>query len=732
MAIDAVTIRFATSGVQEVQSAFARVSTQLRKFEEQATRESERGARSRSGVTRNEEREKERAYRKLQQDVERLERQKTKDTESEAKRREAIARRSSEQAGRYAAQQAREEIREAERVSRAVEREEERKMRIRIRSSELAGRAAAREAQEEIRARESVSRRRGQVVSRSVAGIAGTAATIGGATLGLGGGMFIADAGRRQLSAERAAALLANSATIGGVAPAGANVQNILAQASATASATGVNKEDLIGSVQNYVAKSSDFAGGMANMGFFARLSQASGSRLEDITGAAGILRAQNKNLSTSDMRQMLLDMTEQGKQGAVEISDMAHLAGGLGSTRGLYQGSATENQRKLLALSQIARTESESPEEAATAVKDMGIQAVKKATGKDAPAWLRNAVDAKTGLIKGGPEALIEAALKGTGGNLGELEKTFDARGVKPFMRLAPIFNEAGGGDRGLAAVRAEMGPIMNAKGSEADMNKQFDAVMSTPGARFALAVTKLQELLMQKLEPAFVHLAEDTLPKLMPVFEDVIRAGDKFATWFADNPLKGIGAVIEIAVAKEIATASIGKGIEKAFSNSLGQASIAVGSMAVAAQLVKLAVEADVEHQGRKQGESVVATTSAVADIGSTPKTPEGLRQLKEIRDKVKGEVDRSRSEVGKTGALESVFQGVAQVGQFVAGGTFADDMVQKKVQEQARLYDQNAAALLKLNKAIDALEKNLSNPPHPVKSTAPHNTITDRPVS
>ena len=325
------------------------------------------------------------------------------------------------------------------------------------RATAIAEREATRRAEVSERTAERYRRGIGRSAAAGLGNVFGGAATLAGGALAIGGGFAIADAVRGQMSAERAAALLSNSATIGGKTPAGATTPEILARASIISKETGTDKGEIIGAVQNYVAKSSDFAGGMANAGFFAKLAKASGTRLEDITGAAGILRAQNKGLSADDMKQMLLDLVEQGKQGAVEINDLAHLAGGLGSTRGLYKGSQTENQRKLLALAQITRTESESAEEAATAVKDLGSEALKKSAGKKAPAWLKAVT--KGGTIAS-PEELIEASLRGTGGNLGELTGIYGQRGVKAFMRLAPLYNAAGGGDKGIAAVRAEMNP--------------------------------------------------------------------------------------------------------------------------------------------------------------------------------------------------------------------------------------------------------------------------------
>jgi hypothetical protein len=548
MAIDPVIIDFAVRGMADVSKAFETVESRIAKLERQSTAGTASESRKRIAAAQSETTAREKSSAKLAASVK-------KDEKA---------------AGKAVSDEAKKAAKEAERL-------EAYKLRMRIRSSEMAGRYAARQAAEEVRAAQRatdawgrVGRRTGAIAGGTIGRLTSGLGGMASATMGIGSGVLVADAIKRQLSAERSAALLVNSATIGGKPAAGATTENILGQASQVSKMTGLDKTDLIASVQNYVAKSSDFEGGMANMGFFAKLAKGSGSSLEDITGAAGILRAQNKNLSAADMRQMLLDIVEQGKQGAVEINDLAHLAGGLGATRGLYAGSQTENQRKLLALSQITRTESESPEEAATSVKDLGIEAL---NGKHRSALAAMGVQFTKGGQIGSLEDLIEKSLIGTGGDLGKLEGLFGARGVKTFMRLAPIFNAAGGGEKGIAAVNAEMGPIMNARGSMAQMDQAFSIVMSTPAEKFATALNSLITTIEDKAEPYLRKFADVIGDPMFQVrMESIIDEAGKLAAWFADNPIKGIGAVVLAAVTKDLAGAGIGEAVKFVLMKLLG----------------------------------------------------------------------------------------------------------------------------------------------------------------
>jgi hypothetical protein len=579
VAIDPILIEMALGpGFQGTLKAFDTIEKRIERFEKNASRQAQTEGRTRVNAATRERREREQMYKGLFDSISKKEKLATSEAQKAAKARERAAVLAAQAATAATKKAADAELANARRAAREVDRLEAQKTRSRLRAAEMAGRLAARQASDEIRATERSARtwsqkgrRVGGIVSSSVGGIMSSTGSMAAAALGIGGGALLVDSARKQMSAERAAALLVNSATIGGKSAPGANVGNILGQAGQVSAEMGVDKTQLIGAVQNYVAKSSDFTGGMANMRFFAQMSKASGTPLEDITGAAGILRAQNKDLSAGDMRQMLLDLMEQGKQGAVEIPEMASLAGGLGATRGLYEGNMTENQRKLMALAQITRTEGTSAEEAMIGVKDLGSEAVTKAAKSTAPQWLVDAVDKKSGKIKGGPEKLIEAALLGTGGNLGALGAVFGQRGVRAFDRLAPLFQNAGGGKKGLAAVHAEMDPILNARGSQAQLDQQYAQVMAQPAEKFAKAVNAIEQTIQGELEPYLQRFA-DKLPELLPKIDAVIQEVARFAAWFSDNPMKGIGAIVMAAITKDLVSAGIGAAVKSAIAMLIG----------------------------------------------------------------------------------------------------------------------------------------------------------------
>jgi flagellar biosynthesis GTPase FlhF len=563
---DPVIIAFETRGDRDVARAFDTIEARMLRFEKNATRGAQAGGNDRIASAKREGAAREREASRISKATEKSERDATKSVERESSqrekatqreeaRRERIIRQSSAMAGRLAKQQADEEIRQQQRATAAIERE-------------VSKRTAAYQKQQ--RAEDRAGRAFGSGVagvgSRSVSRVLGGAGRLVGSALAIGGGLSLADSVRSDMGADTAAAHLANSATIEGKTPAGANVKAIVDRARAVGAETGVDKTELIGAVQNYVAKSADFEGGMANMDFFAKLSKGSGAKLEDITGAAGILRAQNKDLAPEDMRQMLLDMTAQGKKGAVEISDMAALAGTLGSTRSLFAGNQADNQRKLIGLAQLTRPEVGSADEAAMAVKHIGESATspehKKALKALGVKYKKNAAGSEE--IES-IEQLIESSLTGSKGDLGQLEKTFGERGVKVFQHLSPLFTKAGGGKAGIEAVRAEMEPILSVRGTHEQMQGEFSTVMKTNGEQLNLAFLRIRDAIGQAAAPALEKLVAD-LPQLIPEIEKLVTGVANVAEWFLANPLEGLGAVVLLNVTKDLAGAGIGAAVKAA----------------------------------------------------------------------------------------------------------------------------------------------------------------------
>ena len=580
--IDPVLINFAVGGMREVDRAFDTLDKRMARFERDTGKSVSSGSASRVRATETETQRREKAYAKLVRDIEKDERAATKAAETQARARDLLHRRSSEVAGRYAHKAAEDEVKAAKATVKEIERLEAYKMRVRIRSSEQAGRIAAREASTEAATRKKIAHATGGILSRGVGNAAGGAASAVGMAASIGGGLLLGNVIAGKFAAQKQAALLVNAVTATGTPPAGANVNAITSQANQLSMQTGMSAEDLISGTLAYArsAKGGDFKGAMANMGFLGRMSQVTGTDIGTLGSAAGMLQSQNPKLGAPEMQQTLLDMYAQSKAGSLSMPELAKMAGTIGSVRGSFAGDATTNQRMLMSMAQLVTPET-NPEEAGTMVKDFALQLGERRhdTGKKKGFQSMGVKYNKQGQMESVEQA-VDAILSYSKGDVTSPAITeMGVRGATLLRHLTPIYNQAGGGAAGLAAVHGELSSVQGATMSGADMNAQFAQTMSTSAARIDLAFTKIKDTLSDRLGPVLDRIA-DKAPEIADTFGKIADAGADLAEWFIDNPYKGAGALIGLSLTKELAAAGIPKLLEAALTTKLGGGIALVGA--------------------------------------------------------------------------------------------------------------------------------------------------------
>ena len=543
-----VVVDFQVAGISKVQQAFATVEKASIKADKARTQAEKTGSKEREQILVKETREKERELQKL---------------------------------GREADKWRKEEIRGAEKAERAkiieVERSTRMMSQIRERSATMAGQIARREADAEIREIKRVAEARGRFRKaigsagvNSVKGMAGTAIGMAGGALALGGGFAIADAVSGYRSADRAAVMTSNAGYIPGQTPR-VDPKIIMAQASAIAIKTGLDKTDVIGGLGTYADRSSDLAGGMRNLDFFSKLSKGSGANFGEVMDAAGMMKAQNANLSDTEMQNMMRGIVGQGKLGAVSFKELAHSAAVTTSTSGMYAGNQAENQRKLLGLQQIAVKTAGSSDDAATVVSRFGSDIM-----AHTPLLKKHGVtatDSQGQLLDAG--TILGQMFDKSGGNLNTMHEMggLGKESVKLAEALAPVYRlaEATKKGSGGAAVTAEVSKYEKAGYSQEDIDKDFSEVMKTSTERMDLATTQIKEILETKLAPYLERFAA-ALPGLMPKIEHLIDAFDTLAKMFLDNPIKGVGAVIAAKLTADVGKAALGELLKNIIAQAAG----------------------------------------------------------------------------------------------------------------------------------------------------------------
>jgi len=629
MTIDPVLIDFAARGVPDVMRAFDTIEARIVKLEQATTRAQEVGGRTRARLAQAEAEVRGKAAAEGAGVAAKEEKKVTEKVTDLVKYRDDVRRRSAEMAGRYAAQQANEEIREAQRAAAEVSR-----IRERITGGAMRG------------------------IGRAVGGFA----SLAGGMLAIGGGFALADIAGKQMGAERTAALLVNAVTVGGKAPAGANVAEILGKASKVATETATSKQDVVGATLAYAksAKGGDFSGAMANMGFFAKLARTTGADINDIASGAGMLQSQNPDLKAPQMQQMLLDMYAQGKQGSRSLTEMVGLAGVIGSVRGVFGGDTTANQRKLLGLTQLAAPEAGSAEEAARGIKQMALNVEK---GKNVGTLKSWGVQYNEHGQVSDVEQMVLAALKGSGGNLEKLGGVFDTRSGGLMRHMADTFNRAGGGEGGLAAAKAEMATVTQATTTSGDVEAQFQQMMNTPAEKFQAAVVRIQETIANKLEP-WLGRAADKLEELVPTIEKVVENGAELAALFANNPFQGLGTILAGVVAKDVLSAGIGLAVKTSLGTAIGSAlgGLAIASAALTIGVATIDLMAQREVIKEKGGvEAMLGGLNTISDLNAKRRshtvTPEDIRKAEQ---EVKALAATAASQHEEAGSIRNKYFG------------------------------------------------------------------------
>lgn len=643
-----VQIEFVARGVRELSSAFDGVEARMRRLSqsEAAVADNSIRASDRAAAA------KERAYQRVARETERWQKEAAKaevSAVSQAAKAEGNARLDAAKRG---AQIIKEEVKAVDLAekekTRSVERESARREAIVRRSSEMAGRLAEKEAHAVVQHREKMSRMLGGTAGRSAGAMLSSGVQLAGAALTIGGGFAIADAVKNTMSAQQSAALLVNAVTTSGEPPKGATVDNIVKAAGVEAVKTGIGKDQIIQGALAYsrAARGGDFQGAMENMGFFAKMSKVTGTDINELAGAAGKLQSQNPDLDSKAMQGMLLSAYAQSKAGSVSLSDAAAQIGTLGSTRGFYAGDTAKNQRTLIGLGQIAASGGVTGD-MGTYIKDVSVEAAAHRHRKGHFAGLENmGVEFDSQGRMSSPDQMIGAVFKSTGGDLGKIHDIFGNRGLPLFTELSKSFTSAGGGEKGVAAVQAQIAGTTMATMTQGDLDKQFAVTMNTDAGKFSVALEHVQQSLEKALAPSIERLA-DKAPALADALGRDIEAAGKFADYLLDNPYKGIAAIISAKIMGDIAQAAIGEGVKRALATSIGQSAgkggliIGAATMAIALGMIAIdqLAQKDVESQQRAAINTATAgakaaTITAGVVSGAIPELSED--QMKALRER------------------------------------------------------------------------------------------------
>lgn len=371
-----------------------------------------------------------------------------------------------------------------------------------------------------------------------------------------------------------------------------ADVQQTIATIRAAGDASKQSYGALATGLEQFVSKSSDLATGEKVLADLGRIARATGTDVNDLVSAAGDV---NKTLDdTPDKAEKLLDImtlvATQSAKGSVEVKDFARYMGRVTAGAFKFEGSKAQNIGILAGIAQVAMKGGASGAREATNAAQAFSNDITKGTalkGFEAAGIDVFANKEKTQLRS--PEKIITDFLRMSKGDLSQLSKLFPNEGSKRVVTgFSSIYTGAGGGDAGIAAVRAEFKKFAETMSSQ-DIKSRFE--LSAEGR-----AAKAQEF-QNKLDTIVDSVATKVLPAFEKLAPDALKVSEALAgivTTAAEHPWASVATVIGSSIVASIAKAAIGDMVGKAIAGGLGGglgglgAVLAMGTIALSAEKV------------------------------------------------------------------------------------------------------------------------------------------------
>lgn len=487
----------------------------------------------------------------------------------------------------------------------------------------------------------------GGVVSKGI-GVAGQIA--GGAGVNLDIGSYFGKA----VASQTAATQLSNSAYQEGAAGAAGVRQDpkkLLAEIRDVADKTAMSVESAQAGMAAFVGKTGELDTGREVFGELARLAKASGTDLNDMVSAAGDVSLSLGEIPNKGERivSVMRAIAGQGKLGAVEIKDLASKMAKLSAAAPQYKGDVGENLAKLGALAQLAR------QKGGASTAGEAVNSVARMTDTlKTPARLKQFLgqggmkkedifDEKTGLLND-PFEILKKSIKSKGNDpVGFAKMWASVIGKKPAEALVNTYRQAGGGDKGMGAVDAELSKFMKSSMGKGEIDESFAARMADTDSKVQLFNNRME------------RIASDTLPKLVPAFERLAPLAEQAANGFAnlavsiaDNPMKAVAAALAASVAK----AGVEKALEVGIGAALGRASgltVASATIGITAATIALGIASDAKNKGMENVEGRVKVSEDVLAAAEREKktkgklSPQTVADLQAERERVSGAIDK-----------------------------------------------------------------------------------------
>jgi hypothetical protein len=424
-------------------------------------------------------------------------------------------------------------------------------------------------------------------------GFLGRGAAIAG---GLLGGFAVGNAVQSRIGSRAAAAGLANQAygnpgeTRSREQIAG-DVERLVA---ALDSKTGIGEEQAVGGLRSFSAISGELGAAEKLLPFMVNLSDLADARIEDVGGAAGqVYKAVAKpGVSQEDAlaqtKEILASLTQQTKIGSIELSDYAAHMIEITQAASKFTGKKSD---LISFMSALAELNGYDAAEATTAIARIPDDLINHADEAKKILGGNGIFTDATNRHVRSPMELLPEFLEATQGDLTKTGKVFDVRSRKAFDPLQQTFVAAEEKKKGSgkAAVAEQLRPFLEANLPESEINKSAAFRQSQEDRQIARVMGDFNRAVGNELIPVITNL----IPKaaeLIPQFAKIAEGGAKLAGWFVENPFKGLGALVAVNVAADLASAGISSIVSSAMTRIMASVVIpgVMGAIPVATSLI------------------------------------------------------------------------------------------------------------------------------------------------
>lgn len=410
-------------------------------------------------------------------------------------------------------------------------------------------------------------------VVRGGLGVAGQISRGFGVDLGFTGGIQRSIAAESQFSKTTISGMRAMGKTASG-----ADIDATRATAAKAASETATPLLAMAAGLDSFVSKTGELEAGKALLADLGKTARATGTDFEDMAGLAGEIwnsfEDGDPDRVSKTLEQLRL-LGVQGSKGNVEIRELAKYGSRLTAQAGMFEGSREHNVGQLGVLAQTARASggATNAAEATRAAAAFSRDLMTKATQER---FVDAGIDVwgnKEHTKLKDPQQIIKDILSYTQGDIGKTSTLMRNQiGRAPVMGFNDIYNAAGGGQKGLAAVDAEFRRLSETM-SKADVESAFGTSMQSKEAKAIV--------FQERMDKVAASLAERLLPALeraVPHVEAFAKVMADAVAWASENP----GKAITMAIVGSIAKAAIGAQISSAMGGALGPLGAATGPAA------------------------------------------------------------------------------------------------------------------------------------------------------